>query len=98
MGKLLYLMVILCSNLTLAKSYHKYKIKKKHYHKVSLQYFSDPNSIFNHSTLTVDGRVMNCFCGEESVALFMMYGHIQGFCGQHINLIQINHDNGETHG
>lgn len=55
---------------------------------MSLFYESNLKSNTCKSAAYINGRCITCGCGGDPVVIMIVYGHVQGFCLDHIPSIE----------
>lgn len=63
------------------ESTYKYNLK--------LTYKSNLNTFeYSHSAM-INGKKLTCMCGKDPMLIMIVYGHVQGFCFEHMPQIDI---------
>lgn len=56
----------------------------KYSYNIRLRYESDLSNMQCSHSACVNGKKLTCRCGDDPIMIMIIYGHIQGFCFQHI--------------
>lgn len=62
-------------------------VQSKYQYTMSLYYESNLIDNKSRSRAFVNGKQIKCICGQDPIMLFFVYGHIQGYCLDHIPVI-----------
>jgi len=64
-------------------------IKSAYKYNLWLSYESNFNTFECNTVALLDGKRISCICGADPMIIMIVYGHVQGFCLEHMPRIDI---------
>lgn len=65
-------------------------VKSKFNYTMSLYYETNLITDKCRSIAFINGKQLTCVCGGEPILIMIVYGHVQGFCVNHIPYVDSN--------